>query len=140
MQHAVLDTNILVSALMRPAGPPGLVMAAVLRGELVPVFTDNILAEYQDVLRRPRLGLRPETVNATLASMRLVGVRLRLDPIPPPIALPDPTDWPFAACAIAAACPMITGNAKDFPPMAGLHVMTAREWVEARGRAATNGG
>lgn len=134
VQHAVLDTNILVSALIRPEGPPGLVMAAVLHGQLVPVLTEEILAEYEQVLQRRRLGLDAAKVHATLGMMRLVSVQMRLEAIPPPAGLPDPADWPFAACAIASGCPVITGNAKHFPKMAGLAVMTAREWVEANAR------
>jgi uncharacterized protein len=55
--RVVVDTNILVSALMRPDSPPGQVMAAVKRGELVPVFSASCFAEYEDVLQRPRLRL-----------------------------------------------------------------------------------
>lgn len=131
MRHAVLDTNILVSALMRPDGPPGLVMAAVKQGELVPVFSPAILDEYQDVLRRPRLQLDAAKVDAALETMRAVGTVVHGDPPPPSTNLPDGTDWPFIACALATGCPVITGNARDFPAWLGVRVMTAREWVDS---------
>jgi putative PIN family toxin of toxin-antitoxin system len=130
VQHAVLDTNILVSALIRPAGPPGLVMAAVLRGDLVPVFSEEIVAEYERVLRRPRLRLDTIKVQAMLDTMRLVGVRLVIESVPPPSDLPDRDDWPFITCGVAAGCPVVTGNAKHFPQMRGLRVMTARQWMD----------
>jgi hypothetical protein len=44
VQHAVLDTDVLVSDLIRPDGSPRLVLPAVRRGELVPVFSAEILA------------------------------------------------------------------------------------------------
>ena len=106
-------------------------MAAVQRGELVPVFSTEILAEYEDVLRRPRLRLQHEKVQAMLDAMRLLGVRLAVEPVPPPSELPDPSDWPFIATALAADCPVITGNAKHFPQALGVRVMTAREWVQS---------
>lgn len=136
VQHAVLDTNILVSALIRPEGPPGLVMAAALRGDLVPVFSAEILAEYDEVLRRPRLRLQQERVQAMLDAMRLVGVRLAVDQVPPPANLPDADDWPFIAVALGAGCPIVTGNTRHFPQYMGVRVMTAREWMDsARGTA-----
>ena len=130
-QHAVLDTNILVSALMRPDGPPGRVMAAVKRGELVPVLSQAILAGYEAVLQRPRLRLDAANVGAALVDLRAIGFVIPGDPPPPPPGLPDDTDWPFIACALAADCPVITGNARDFPQALGVRVMTAREWAGA---------
>jgi putative PIN family toxin of toxin-antitoxin system len=129
VKHAILDTNILVSALIRPEGPPGLVMATVLRGDLVPVFSDEILAEYERVLRRPRLRLDAVKVQAMLEAMRLVGVRLVVESGLPPSDLPDRDNWPFIACGRVAGCPVVTGNVKHFPKRAGISVMTAREWV-----------
>jgi putative PIN family toxin of toxin-antitoxin system len=128
----VLDTNILVSALMRPEGPPGRVMAAVKAGELVPVFSSAVLSEYEAVLRRPRLRLDGWKVDSALATMRAVGNLVRGAQPPPPITLPDDTDWPFIACALTAGCLVVTGNARDFPAALGVRVMTAREWVEVR--------
>ena len=131
MRHAVIDTNILVSALLRPAGPPGRVMAAALAGRLVPVVSDAVLAEYASVLARPRLALDAGRVRRMLDALRGVGVRLHAPATPPPDDLPDPGDWPFIACALAAGCPVVTGNARDFPPRLGVRVVTARQWVDA---------
>lgn len=133
MRYAVLDTNILVSAVMRPEGPPGLVLAAVKRGELVPVFNPAILSEYDEVLRRPRLGLGANEIADALEAMRALGVVIEIAPTPPPAHLPDDADWPFIACALVAGCPVITGNVKHFPVEAGVRVLTARGWAETAG-------
>jgi putative PIN family toxin of toxin-antitoxin system len=130
VRHAVLDTNILVSALLRPEGPPGRVMEAVKHGELAPVFHETLYAEYLEVLRRPRLQLQASSIEAALDSLRSVGTLLRGDLPAPPAGLPDRSDWPFIACALSSRCPVITGNVKDFPAILGAEVMTAREWVE----------
>lgn len=135
MLPAVLDTNILVSALLRPEGPPGQVMADVGRGRLLPVFSADVMAEYRSVLTRPRLRLNAGAVDAALATIDLLGLRLAPSQLPtrPPPGLPDPSDWSFMACALAAGCPVITGNLKHFPADCGVRVMTAREWVEGSG-------
>jgi len=132
VRHAVIDTNILVSALLRPAGPPGQVMAEALAGRLIPVVSDAVLDEYSRVLTRPRLGLDAQRVRAVIEAMRNVGVRLHAAPAPPP-DLPDPGDGPFIACALTAGCPVVTGNVKDFPPRLGVTVVTARQWVDLFG-------
>jgi putative PIN family toxin of toxin-antitoxin system len=132
VRHAVLDTNILVSALIRPEGPPGRVMAAVLIGDVLPVFNAAVLDEYERVLRRPRLQLDIARVRAMLETIRTIGSAVPGELPAPPAGLRDPTDWPFIACALAASCPVITGNARGFPEALGVRIMTAREWGEAR--------
>lgn len=129
LRHAVLDTNILVSALLHPDGPPGHVLAAVQAGDLVPVFSPAMLAEYESVLRRPRLRLDAAKVAAALHQFHAIGTLVRTT-APPPAGLPDGSDWPFIAGALAAGCPVVTGNARHYPPRLGVRVMTAREWID----------
>ncbi len=128
-RYAVLDTNILVPALMRPDGPPGHVMAAVNRGELVPIVSAAILAEYDAVPRRPRLRLDPAKVEAALATMRAIDIGAPGDEPAAPADLPDASDWPFIACALAAGCPVVTGKLKHFPKAAGVVALTPGRWV-----------
>ena len=51
--YAVLDTNVLVSAMLRTGSVPGRVAAEAMNGDIIPVLNDEILEEYEDVLRRP---------------------------------------------------------------------------------------
>ena len=48
--YAVLDTNVLVSALLKNGSVPWHVAEEALRGDIVPVLNGDILAEYEDVL------------------------------------------------------------------------------------------
>lgn len=130
MRLAVLDTNILVSALHNPQGPPGQVLAAVKAGLLQPVFCQAILDEYEQVLTRPRLRLDKAAVRVALEAMSHVGHVLEGALPPPPPGLPDPSDWPFMACTLVASCPVISGNARHFPAALGVGVISARAWVE----------
>jgi predicted nucleic acid-binding protein len=130
--RAVVDTNIVVSALLRADTAPAAVIQQVAAQALQPVICAAILAEYRAVLPRPRLRLRAADIEEFLA---LVGAQAAWVEMPaydgnPP--LPDAGDWPFIACALAAGCPVITGNVKHFPARLGVRVMTAREWVESR--------
>ncbi|MEO8298231.1 MAG: PIN domain-containing protein [Burkholderiales bacterium] len=127
--RAVVDTNVLVSALLTPGGLPAALLAAVLNGQLRAVVCEDIVAEYRLVLQRPRFRFDPSRVAAVIGAIRLTSDWV---PIPayagqPP--LPDPTDWPFLAAATVAGCPVITGNARHFPEGVGVRVMTVREWV-----------
>lgn len=53
--YAVIDTNVLVSSLFSLDGTssPAIVINAILRGTITPLYNDAILAEYKDVLTRP---------------------------------------------------------------------------------------
>lgn len=53
--RVIVDTNIIVSGLISPTGPPGKIVDAVLQGFLVPVMSPATLAELEAVLMRPRL-------------------------------------------------------------------------------------
>ena len=53
--RVIVDTNIIVSGLISPAGPPGKIVDALLQGFLVPVMSPATLAELHAVLSRPRL-------------------------------------------------------------------------------------
>ena len=52
--YAIIDTNVLVSAMLKMGSVPGQVVAEAMHGDIIPVLNDEILAEYEDVLRRPK--------------------------------------------------------------------------------------
>jgi putative PIN family toxin of toxin-antitoxin system len=113
----VLDTNILVSALLRPDGPPGRVWDFVLSGGARPVFDDRILQEYRAVLARPKFGFEPEDVAIVLETIEAEGLGVASRPLP--IVLSDPGDQPFLEVAVAGwADALVTGNLRDFPAAA----------------------
>lgn len=129
--RAVVDTNVLVSALLKPGSPPDAVIQAVRRDLLQPVVCAEIMSEYDEVLYRPRLDLPRADVAELLSLIAAQAQWVHVAQHPIPEGLADPGDWVFMACALAAECPVITGNVKHFPKSRGFSVMTAREWVEA---------
>lgn len=128
--RAVVDTNILVSALLHPQSVPAAVLRGIARQALEPVVCAAILAEYRAVLPRPRLHIRAADTAELLALIEAQALWVDVLPYAGRPPLPDTADWPFVACALAVGCPVVTGNAKHFPARLGVRVMTAREWVE----------
>ncbi len=128
---AVLDTNVLVSGMINPSGPPGRLVDLLRAGALFPAVDDRILAEYAAVLRRPELAtwFRASDVEHVLDYLR--GNSRRVLATRTIRALPDPTDAPFLEVALAAEAPLVTGNARHFPPDCrhGAEVIAPADWL-----------
>jgi putative PIN family toxin of toxin-antitoxin system len=116
----VIDTNILVSAIINPAGFPAQVVEGVLSWKDKALYDDRIIAEYREVLTRPAMGFDPDDVEKTLDGILVSGEYIsgiRLD-----VVLPGESDLPFLEVAVAGfADALITGNSKHFKPRKGRH-------------------
>ncbi len=134
----VADTNVLVSALLRPDGPPGRLVDLVLARQATLAIDERIFAEYAELLGRPEFGFPGPVVAALLDDIWRSSERVR--PSALPIRLPDPDDQMFIEVAVAAlASLLVTGNGRHFPPAQrwGVRVVTPREALEI---AITSGG
>ncbi len=62
--YAVIDTNVLVSALLSSHDDTAtvLVVEKLFTREVIPLFSDEILKEYSEVLRRPKFHFTEKTV------------------------------------------------------------------------------
>jgi len=127
----VLDTNVLVSALLRPDSIPGRIVDLVLAEQVTLAFDHRIFAEYQSVLFRPEFSFSSDQVGALLEFVWRAGEMV--DAMPLPIHLPDPDDVMFIEVAVSAlASALVTGNLKHFPASQrhGVRVLSPREWLE----------
>jgi putative PIN family toxin of toxin-antitoxin system len=114
----VLDTNVLVSGLLSPAGTPGRIVDLVTSLRVTVIFDDRILAEYREVLARPKLRIGRAEAAAVLDLIEKEGILVSAPPLP--LQLPDPDDLPFVEVSEAgAATALITGNARHFVPIQG---------------------
>jgi uncharacterized protein len=115
MIRVVLDTNIIVSALLQPNGPPAQIFVLGLSNVLQLCLTGALFAEYEEVLRRPQLARDEKVITGALGSIREKGYWVRA--VERVEACSDPDDNIFLECAQAAeAHYLITGNLKHFPP------------------------
>ena len=126
-----LDTNVIVSGMLAPRGPPGAMLKAVLAGHLELCFDERILAEYRGVLARKKFALDEVSVRRLLDAIEENGYSIVANPIS--IALPDPSDMMFVEVAIAGRAEyLVTGNLKDYPEEAtkNISVVSPREFLD----------
>lgn len=127
----VVDTNVLVSGILSPYGPPGAILRSIVAGTVTVCFDQRILAEYWDVLSRGRLGLDGERVDALLENVEANGESVLAETLA--LDLPHAADGMFVEVALAAhaAC-IVTGNARHFPEdrLRGVLVRSPRAFLE----------
>ncbi len=129
--YAVIDTNVLVSALIskNQDAPPFVVLANVFRGSIIPVFNDEILAEYRDVLsRNQKFHINPELIEVSLRVFEEYGLALERTTVEGE-SFPDPKDIVFYEVKMSKDdAYLVTGNTRHFPKKP--FVLTPKEMVE----------
>ena len=114
---AVVDTNVLVSALIstRLDTPPMTVLAHVYSGTITPVYNDEIIREYRNVLSREKFHLSPEQIERAISVILDYGLFLDRTHIEGK-AVPDPKDVVFYEVRMSKEdAYLVTGNIKHFP-------------------------
>jgi putative PIN family toxin of toxin-antitoxin system len=130
MIRAVFDTNVIVSALLQSLGPSSQLLLRCFDGSIQLCVSGSVYAEYEEVLKRPRLARDPEIIAGTLQTIRETGFWVR--PIKQVRICSDPDDDMFLECAQAAqAVYLATGNIKHFPPSwGGCRIVTPRRLLD----------
>lgn len=117
MLLVVLDTNVLVSALLKPTSVPGEVLRLSLKGILHPVANEAIFAEYVEVLYRDKFQFYPDVLQVFLAGFR--SQFLFLEATRTKEHFVDTDDRVFFEVALSARqlgqVFLVTGNSKHFP-------------------------
>ena len=113
--YAVIDTNVLVSAMLKWNSVPGNIMEFVFNGTIIPVFNGRIIKEYVNVLSRPKFHLTKEIINDVIGTIRENGVYIDEETID--IDLPDPKDRVFYEVVMEKRkdedAYLVTGNIKE---------------------------
>ena len=113
----VVDTNVVVSALLRDRDPEKVLLHLIEHADSEWVASDEILAEYRAVLRRPRFALPPELLDRWEERFRRA---IAVWPVSVPVAFPrDPKDAKFLACALAAGADYFITGDRDFEEVSG---------------------
>ena len=66
--YAIIDTNVVVSAMLKGNSPPSTIVEFAFNGPVVPVLNKEIEDEYRDVLSRPKFHLSKEIVDAIISA------------------------------------------------------------------------
>ena len=114
MVKVVIDTNVLVSALLSN-GPPAAVADLAAEGRIILFYNDDIIGEYWDVLWRKKFGFHSLQVTRLIDSIVKTGIAVT-DTLPSVIPVTDEDDRKFYDVAKASSAFLITGNLKHFPP------------------------
>jgi putative PIN family toxin of toxin-antitoxin system len=125
----VLDTNIVVSAAVKPEGLPRTILLLAITKPARLYVSPAVLAEYREVLSRPELhirrGLRHQFLQLIRSRSYSVIPNRRFQ------VTQDPDDNKFLECAEAAGADyLITGNQRHFPKFwKKTKVITPREFI-----------
>jgi len=125
----VLDTNIIVSGILKPRGPAGTILRLAVLGAIRLAHDARILSEYREVLSRPAFGFPKDQVNALIDIFEKEGIGTI--GIPLSFRLPDPDDEPFLEVAISGrADAFVTGNKRHFAnKIHGIKVVSPVEFI-----------
>lgn len=125
--RVVLDTNVLVSALLKPESVPARACAAIWAARHVGLLYDErILDEYRTVLARPKFKALDPARTAELIATIIARGRAIADVAPWAGPLPDEGDRIFVELALAGrADAIVTGNIKHYPLDLGFDVLPA---------------
>ena len=128
--YAVIDTNVLVSAMLKWNSIPGNVMELTFDGSIIPILNEQIVKEYREVLARPKFHFTEKIIRDVLDNIRSRGIYMdaeRLD-----IELPDPKDRIFYEVVMekrkTEEAYLVTGNIRHFPVKP--FVVTPREMID----------
>ena len=128
--YAVIDTNVLVSAMLKWKSIPGKILELTFNGLIVPLVNDEILKEYREVLSRPKFKLTREIVDNLINGIMENSVFVNEQSLDE--YLPDPKDRVFYEVVMEERknedAYLVTGNIKHFPIRP--YIVTPREMLD----------
>jgi putative PIN family toxin of toxin-antitoxin system len=126
---AVLDTNVIVSALLKDGGREALLVDLALSGSFTLVVSNALLEEYEEVLRRPGFGFNPTQVTRSLRAIRDTAIIVQ--PQKQLHVTRDPDDNKVLECALEAGAEyVVSGNTRDFPKeFQGIRIVPPRQFL-----------
>lgn len=116
--YAVVDTNVLVSALLSKKNDTAAVQVlhAMLDGRFIPLYYEDILTEYKEVLYRPKFHLSENAIRTVISAVKRYGIEVF--PQPTGEILIDMDDLIFYEVAMEKrdeGAYLVTGNQKHYP-------------------------
>jgi uncharacterized protein len=112
--RVVIDTNVVVSGLIKPSGPCATILRPALTGRIEVILDSRILEEYVDVTNRPRFGFDKESIDIVLDYFRREGYLISTEPVAIPFVDEDDRIL-YEALVSGDADYLVTGNTEHFP-------------------------
>ena len=131
MLLVVLDTNVIVSALIKDSGNPSKIFDLVINNQIRLAYDNRIIGEYEEVLSRQELHISQSKASAVIRYIELTGHYVDAESVSAD-GFPDQNDMPFVEVFITSkSLALVTGNFRHFKPLIdkGLLVMTPAEFV-----------
>jgi putative PIN family toxin of toxin-antitoxin system len=132
--RVVVDTNILVRAVIRPQGTVGPVLLRLRQGDYTLLYARSLLEELLDVLNRPRIrekyGLTSQDIQTVLGLILLRGEEVT--PLERITACRDPKDDKFLEVAVTGEAGVIVSGDQDLlvlHPFGGIPIVTPRAFL-----------
>lgn len=118
MHKLVLDTNVLVSALLskNSKSPPVRILDYLFEGKIIPLYNDEIFFEYENVLRRLKFSFEEQEIINMLDVIKHLGIKTYRTPTKD--LFQDASDIVFYEIALTHRFEnayLVTGNLKHFP-------------------------
>lgn len=127
---AVVDTNVMVSAMLKNNSMPAQVLKEVLVGNINLLVNDDILSEYLEVLSRKKFHFPIDAVINFIDEIKKRAIYV--DAVPIEEYMPDPDDAVFYEVVMEARkevdAYLVTGNLKHFPEK--VFVVTPKEMID----------
>ena len=127
---AVIDTNVIVSSMLKHDSIPGMIIDLVLSKVIVPLLNQEIIDEYKDVLTRNKFGFKEEDVSNLIKNIREVSLFLEREQTIEQFV--DEDDIVFYEIVMSARNTMdaylITGNIKHYPIR--NYVVTPKQMID----------
>lgn len=129
--YAVFDTNVLVSSMLTKRNDTAteLVIDSIYSGDIIPLYCNEILREYEEVLRRKKFPFTEESIQNILKMVRDFG--LPVTPSPTGEIFTDMDDLIFYEVVMEKRndnAYLITGNIRHFPVRS--YIVTPLEMME----------
>jgi len=128
--YVVIDTNVLVSAVLKSHSVPGSIVELAFDGPIIPILNEAIEKEYQEVLSRPKFHLPGYLIEGIMSTFHKRAIYVDAEHLD--VELPDPKDLVFYEVVMEERkeedAYLVTGNIRHFPNKP--FIVTPREMLD----------
>jgi len=128
--YVVIDTNVLVSAVLKSHSVPGSIVELAFDGPIIPILNEAIEKEYREVLSRPKFHLPEDLIEGIMSTFHKRAIYVDAEHLD--VELPDPKDLVFYEVVMEEKkeeeAYLVTGNIRHFPNRP--FIVTPREMLD----------